>query len=89
MIESIQIEQITAIVRRAGLAAATLAALREHFSPLHFTTCLEDELGADAPFLTDEHFNLYLVDGRAHCLTLTGDLACATGVLLAEVSAHA
>jgi hypothetical protein len=58
MIESIQIEQIAAIVRRAGLAAPTLAALREHFSPLHFSTCLEDELGADEPFLTDEHFHL-------------------------------
>ncbi|SDY03200.1 hypothetical protein SAMN05421644_12520 [Allochromatium warmingii] len=89
MIEAIQIEQIAAIVRRAGLNAPMLAALREQFSPLHFSTCLDDELGADEPFLTDEHFNLYLVDGRAHCLTLTGDLACATGVLLAEVSAHA
>lgn len=89
MIESSQIAQIVEIVRRAGLNAPTLAALREHFTDLHFTHCLDDELGADAPFVADETFNLYLVDGRAHCLTLTRDPACATGLLLAEVEAHA
>jgi len=89
MIESIQIQQIAEIVRRAGLNDQTLSVLREHFSALHFSHCLDDELGADKPFLADEDFNLYLVDGRAHCLKLTRDPECATGLLLAEVEAHA
>ncbi|MCK7578382.1 MAG: DUF6129 family protein [Chromatiales bacterium] len=89
MIESIQIERIAEIVRRAGLNDQTLAILREHFSDLHFSRCLDDELGVAEPFLADEDFNLYLVDGRAHCLQLTRDPECATGLLLAEVEAHA
>jgi hypothetical protein len=31
-----------------------------------------------------EGFNLYLVDGRAHCMRFTTDLAAATGLVLAE-----
>nr|WP_206171534.1 DUF6129 family protein [Thiorhodococcus mannitoliphagus] len=63
----------------------TLAALRENLADLHFTRCLEDEMGTDEPFLEDAGFNIYLVDGREHCMKLTRDLESATGLLLAQV----
>ncbi|MBK1720816.1 DUF6129 family protein [Thiocystis violacea] len=85
MIEERRVQQVAEIVRRAGLNDQTLAALRESLSGLHFTRCLEDEVGTDAPFLEDDGFNIYLVDGREHCMKLTRDLEAATGLLLAQV----
>jgi hypothetical protein len=85
MIEPARIQQIAEILRRAGLNAQTAALLREHFPDLHFTQCLDDDLGAAEPFQAGEGFNLYLVDGRDHCLKLTRDPECATGLVLAEV----
>lgn len=85
MIDPVHIEQVAEIVRRAGLNDTTLNALREHFTDLHFSRCLEDELGAVEPFREEDGFNLYLVDGRDHCLRLTTDPETATGLLLAEV----
>ncbi len=37
------------------------------------------------PYQAGDAFNLYLVDGREHCLKLTGDPEAATGILLAQV----
>jgi hypothetical protein len=85
MIEPERLQQVTEIVRRAGLNDQTLAALRETFSDLHFTRCMDDDVGVSLPYQEMEGFNLYLVDGREHCLALTTDPALATGVLLAQV----
>ncbi|MBK1717668.1 DUF6129 family protein [Thiocystis violacea] len=85
MIEAVRIQQVAEIVRRAGLNEQTLAALREHFADLHFTHCLDDDVGAAEPFQATDGFNIYLVDGRDHCLKLTTDPEAATGLLLAQV----
>ena len=87
--EAQRLQQVAAVVRRAGLNEQTLAVLRETFTDLHFTACLDDDVGIIAPALRDLGFNIYLVDGRAHCLTLTTDLQAATGFLLAEVDGQA
>lgn len=89
MIEMQRLKQITEVVRRAGLSEQTLSALRENFDDVHFTYCSDDDVGAADPYLEDAGFNLYLVDGRDHCLTLTRDPEAATGVLLTEVEPDA
>lgn len=85
MIAEARLDQITAVVRRAGLNEQTLAALREAFADLHFTYCSDDDVTVGEPARTADGFNLYLVDGREHCLVLTNDPSAATGVVLARV----
>ncbi len=88
MITPERIEQVTRVVERAGLNERTLSALREAFGEIHFTYCMDDDIGAGvgvgAPVREAEGFNLYLVDGRSHCMRFTNDLAAATGLVLAE-----
>lgn len=85
MIAEERLDQITEVVRRAGLNAETIAALREAFTEIHFTHCSDDDIGVGKPVRSDDGFNLYLVDGREHCLVLTNDPQNATGVVLAWV----
>lgn len=59
------------------------AALRQAFPRLPVTRCDASDLDADTPYRSWPHLSLYLVDGSAHCLTLTTDPARATGVVLA------
>lgn len=80
-----RLQQVVAVVRRAGLNEQTLAALRETFSDIHFTSCLDDDVGNIEPAHREAGFNVYLVDGREHCLKLTADIQSATGLLLAQV----
>jgi hypothetical protein len=81
-------EEIAAIADEAealGLSEPSLQRLRERHPGVHFTYCMDDDLGGRRPYLERGAFNVYLVDGREHCLKVTPDLAGATGVVLAEV----
>lgn len=84
-----RIDQITAVVERAGLNDQTLAALRAAFADIHLTYCMDDDIGAGVqapkPVRETDGFRVYLVDGRGHCMRFTHDLKCATGLVLAEV----
>jgi len=59
--------------------------LRQRFPDIHFTYCMDDDVFAASPVFKDEAFNLYLIDGRDHCLCFTQDPEIATGVVLAEI----
>jgi hypothetical protein len=86
MINDELIDQIVTILSRAGLTDASVAALRDAFPALHFTHCLDDDIGAGIePAREAERFNLYLVDGRSHCMTFTRDPDAATGLVLADI----
>lgn len=86
MIAAERLDQIVTIVERAGLNAQTLSALREALPELHFTHCMDDDIGGQAPVRAAAGFNLYLVEGSSgHCLQLTDNAERATGVVLAEV----
>jgi len=89
MIEPVRIDQIAQIVERAGLSDQTLAALRESFTGLHFTYCMDEDIGAGSqaarPVRESDGVRIYLVDGRGHCMHFTTDLDAATGLVLAEV----
>lgn len=88
MIAAETLQQVAEAVERAGVSEAVLAELRQGFPGVHFSYCMDDDVGAAKPALERPGFNLYLVDGREHCLSLTTDPAAATGLLVAEVIAE-
>lgn len=81
------LEQIAnAAASRGELNADTLAFLKKDWPDLRFTVCNDDDMPARLPpVLQRERFNLYLVGGGEHCLSLTNDPALAIGVVLAQV----
>jgi len=76
---------IVASIESSGLTEATVGQLRERNPGVHFTFCLDDDVGHARPHIEARGFNVYLVDGREHCLKLTTSLEAATGLVLAEV----
>jgi hypothetical protein len=61
--------------------------MRTEFAPLHFTYCYDDDISDRTPVIETDKFNLYLIDGREHCLKMTNDYEVATGIVVAEVIA--
>jgi len=85
MIEQTTIDTIVSRVEAAVLDDRIVSSLRGEFPDLHFTFCMDDDIGDEEPLLEREQFNLYLVNGQGHCLKLTTDTALANGVVIAEV----
>jgi hypothetical protein len=75
-----------AAAQQGNLSEATLVTLKKSWPELRFTLCNDDDMPARLPpALKREKFNLYLVNGSEHCLSLTDDPLQAIGVVLAEV----
>ena len=85
MIAPERLDQVSLIISRAGLNDQTLMALREAFQDMHLTYCMDEDIGVGEPIRREKGFNLYLVDGRGHCMQFTTDLDAATGIILAEL----
>lgn len=84
----ISAETINAIVQEiegTELSEQGLSSLRAGYPDIHFTYCMDDDVGVVEPYLQARGFNIYLVDGREHCLKFTSQLEAATGLVLAEV----
>ena len=81
------LEQIaSSAVAMGGLSEQSLASLRRTWPDLRFTFCNDDDMPARLPpALRRDTFNLYLVNGSEHCLSLTDDPLHAIGVVLASV----
>lgn len=63
-----------------------LVGLKQIWPDLRFTQCSDDDMPARMPpALRRKKFNLYLVNGGEHCLSLTDDPLRAIGVVLAWV----
>ena len=80
-------EQVTAIavkIEALGADETTVSALRQQYQPIHFTYCMDEDLPNNTPIIEHKGFNLYLIDGREHCLCLTNDYDTATGIVIAE-----
>ncbi|WP_211306962.1 hypothetical protein [Acidiferrobacter thiooxydans] len=60
-----------------------LPALRRDFPGLAFVRCDASDMAASRPFRVTPTADVYLIDGRDHCVSLTSDLGAATGVLIA------
>jgi len=87
MISQESVDAIVARVAASALDESLASQLRAEFPGLHFTWCMDDDMGSEEPLLERPDFNLYLVNGEGHCLKLTTDLAKANGVVIAEVIA--
>jgi hypothetical protein len=87
MITAEQTQEIAAKIAALGVDETTVSALREQYQAMHFTYCMDDDLPNNSPVVEHENFNLYLIDGREHCLCLTNDFDTATGIVVAEVIA--
>ncbi|TAN70756.1 MAG: hypothetical protein EPN17_03715 [Methylobacter sp.] len=85
MISSEQINAITAKIETMELNDDTVSQLRQQYQPIHFTYCMDDDLPNNTPVVERKDFNLYLIDGREHCLCLTNDYDVATGIVVAEI----
>lgn len=86
MIETEIVEQIAQFVAQNSLNETTLTELRQTYPSIHFTYCSDDDIHSGRPIKEHPEFNIYLVDTRGHCFTLTSDFDNATGVVLAEVT---
>jgi hypothetical protein len=85
MIAPERIREIADLVTARGLDEEAVTRLRAAFPEIHFTYCRDDDLGMQEPVLRRPGCNLYLVDGREHCLRFTHNPEHATGLVLAEV----
>ena len=65
---------------------SSIADLKKLWPDLRFTICNDDDMPARLPpVLKRDKFNLYLVNGSEHCLSLTDDPQHAIGVVVATV----
>ncbi len=85
MITTSQVNAIAAKIETMAVDEDTVSQLRQQYQPIHFTYCMDDDLPDNTPVIERKDFNLYLIDGREHCLCLTNDYDAATGIVVAEV----
>lgn len=85
MLNTETIEAIANELEGCGLSEQSLATLRASHPKIHFTYCLDDDVAIMNPYLSRPGFNVYLVDGRDHCMKFTSEISHATGLVLAEV----
>lgn len=87
MISPELLESIALAINAQPLNESVVTALRGDYPGIHFTYCMDDDIGNQHPALENSAFNLYLVDGREHCLCLTRHYEHASGIVIAEVIA--
>lgn len=85
MISPDQLQNIAEKINRQTLSETVVSALRGEYPGIHFTYCMEDDIPNHEPLLEGSGFNLYLVDGREHCLCLTRNYEHASGIVIAEI----
>jgi hypothetical protein len=87
MIAAETLEQIASTAASLGeLNDEAMVSLKKTWPDLRFTLCNDDDMPARMPSaLQREKFNLYLVGGSEHCLSLTTEAGQAIGVVLACV----
>lgn len=81
--------EIDGVLSEPDADARVLADLRQRFPALSLTRCDACDVDTEEPFRTYPRFDLYLVDGPAHCWQLTSDPEHATGLLLAQTERRA
>lgn len=83
MIDGAMLDAVETKVIAAGAEETTVALLRTAWPGVHFTYCMDDDIGALEPFREAKGFNIYLVTGREHCISFTNSMEAATGVVIA------
>ncbi|MBD9360438.1 DUF6129 family protein [Methylomonas fluvii] len=85
MISPEQLQTIAEKINGQALNETVVSGLRGEYPGVHFTYCMDDDLPNNEPLLEGTGFNLYLVDGREHCLRITDNYENASGIVIAEV----
>ena len=85
MISQAQLDAVGSSLEGQLINETTISTLRAEFSDIHFSYCMDDDVCGVNPVVEKALFNLYLIDGREHCLTMTNNHAAATGIVVAEV----
>jgi len=85
MISPEQLQLVASTIKTQTLDESLVTMLRSDYPDIHFTYCMEDDIPNHEPMLECDGFNVYLVDGREHCLCLTRNYEHATGIVIAEV----
>lgn len=80
-----EIDEVIAFVEQHGLSDSTVQQLRSRYMACHFTYCADDDVHFSKAYVERSSFNVYLVDSREHCSTITTDFETASGVVLAEI----
>jgi len=84
MIQQKQIEAVVEWLQDKPLEESLLGGLRDAFAGIHFSFCQDEDVIAATPVHSGDSFNLYLIDSRDHCLTVTQEMSVAGGILVAE-----
>jgi Family of unknown function (DUF6129) len=87
MINPEQLQTLAARISTQPLNETLISQVRAEFQGIHFTYCMDDDISNHEPVLSSTNFNLYLIDGREHCLCLTNNFENATGIVIAEIIA--
>lgn len=87
MISAEMLEQVADSVSAVGeLNEGALAGLKRCWPDLRFTLCSDEDMPARMPpALRRGGFNLYMVGGGEHCISLTTDPEQAIGLVVAQV----
>lgn len=86
MITAEVLEQISSAVSPEVFTEEALKNLKQRWPDLRFTLCNDDDMPARMPAALERAgFNLYMLGGGEHCLSLTTDPEQAIGVVLAWV----
>jgi len=80
------IDAVVDRIESGDIGEQDMVRLRSDFPGIHFTWCMDDDIGMEEPLVERDRFNLYLVDGQGHCLKLTTDREAANGIVIAELS---
>ncbi len=62
-----------------------IISLRQNYQDIHFSYAMDDDVFSSEPVAERDLYNLYLIDSSQHCLQITHDQQCATGLLLADI----
>jgi 5-carboxymethyl-2-hydroxymuconate isomerase len=78
-----QLREIDRLLTAGAADVAMVASLRKLGPGMTATRCDASDMADETPYRSYVHCNLYLLDGRDHCVRVTGDPTTATGVIIA------
>ncbi|PWB83298.1 MAG: hypothetical protein C3F11_07330 [Methylocystaceae bacterium] len=78
-----QLTLIDAFLETAAADHAAVSGLRRLAPGLTATRCDTTDVRDETPFRSYAKVDLFLLDGRDHCVKITSDPSVATGVILA------
>jgi uncharacterized protein DUF6129 len=74
------------LIQFSEISTNPISILKECFPDLTFVRMSDDDMD-EAPYVSMEAYNLYLLDGRDHCVQLTQNPAHATAVVVTQKAA--